>query len=118
MATVTTGFTAAAAAAYASGTQHFGNVDNALTSNNTRTDWADPQPTPSDDFISHYLKLTGLSSKVPFDATVTGLDIKIERVATGPAGAGFSCTDEVVALVVGGAVQADNQADTATEIGR
>ena len=114
MATLTTGFTTAAALEYAGGSILIGPVNNALLSDDTRTAFTNPQPAPGDDFITEYLKMTDLVTKVPFDASVTSVAIKVERRASAAAGVDYQTTDEVVKLVVGGVIQTENLADTTT----
>lgn len=81
------------------GTIAWANPDNAKTSNNN---YATAFLFPTNH--SHYLKATNFGFAISGGATIDGIIVEIERF-----GNGTDIFDEVVSLVVGGAVGGDNK---------
>ena len=114
MATLVTAFTSAAQATYGSGTINLADMSNAVASDDTYTGIGNPQPTPGDDFTTHYLTVTGLASKVPNDATITDLVITVARKGSATPTLSIKTVDARASLMFGGVVQVEDQKDALT----
>jgi len=91
------------------GTVAWTNPANALTNNDTYA-----TVTLNSGAISHHLKTTGYGFAIPTDATITGIQLTIDRYTSGPVGS-TRIRDSEVRLVKAGTVIGDNKAATSTD---
>lgn len=91
------------------GTQTWYNINNILSSNNSRALSYSSIPSA----VSYYAKATNFGFSIPAGATIDGIVVEIERSANNNAGSN-RVVDEHVKIVKGGTIGSTNKADTAT----